>query len=600
MTPKSRRGLRVVAAATLGAVLGLLLFLFTYQPPTPAPKPKGRAPAGLQQETTLGKEIPSRRAPAATPKLVASSPSGGSIAGVHVRVLGDGGLPLAGAQVYFARRGHAMTSRSAAHPTETDNTGICTLSPPFPDGDLLCRARGFIPVVSKRESLKALASDSGTYEIQLVRGLRIAGVVRDIWGKPLGGVQVCALGRYGEDLLDEMGDSLPGEAAAADVATAMSDFTGKFEISGILDFPVYLRIRKVGYVDYAEGGVRMLRSESSTMEITLQPQYRAGVLILDDASGQPIDAMQVSVTAAEGLFRSSSGTDYRAPGDPQDGWNPGTTLGYWCTFRVGDSHTAFSATERARVRVDALGYRPFEGVVDLHGPDDQRPLEPLVVRLNSAEGSKGSGRLAVAVKCSTTSVPMSALVRIIDQGAPKTREEEGMIVSVELDASGNGSVGLPVGKYRLRLESMTGSLAWRTRNEWQECEVRDGEVATATFEMKEAVLRVTAVDPKGEKVTAFTVTISPHKEAQPNSPPPPGLLRGSAPVAIVRTERIGKDDILRKLCKVENSDSGTAEIVVNPGKFIVSASKPGFGSAWQIVTVDPGQRTDVSIRLKEE
>lgn len=254
--------------------------------------------------------------------------------------------------------------------------------------------------------------------LRLPQGLRIAGTCVGPGGVGLPGIRLCGaacLLPVGLDVAGEAGPPNPGR----DLATAVTDADGRFELRGLSPGPVRVEVVSDGWCQAGPAlstttrpgaALQPLTVEAGTLDLRIElAALRVFRLQLEeDPGGEPVPASVVSldVLAAPGVLpltiASYAGSPPRLRLEPERVAEP---LGAWSLvpgrldgWSLGDG----SATQ-ARVRVSAPGYEPAELDVPLLRPAEltaQRPGPSVRLKAQSAgpcavvvDTSRSTGRL---------------------------------------------------------------------------------------------------------------------------------------------------------------------------------------------------------------
>lgn len=382
--------LAVVAGATCG---GLLLLGTRSGAPTLAPRQLVAVPIRPAKPAQLSETV--KASPAGS-----EVKSGIPLPAIRGLVVSSESKPLSGVMLYFANLSETVVRRSATRYCTSDDAGLFRLEIPeeCPDSVVAWR-QGYLPLVLRRSDLEIRARQGLEERLVLESGQSIGGTVRDLWGNPVPGVLVEALGVHGKDISLMKDSGLPGPSAGFDYQPTYTDESGKFLIRGIGMFPMWLTAKKIGYVDFTNGVDNAVMNGASDIVLLLSPQCRVGVKLLDSVTREPVRVASIQLYSERPDDRPglASSTLVAAPATGQrDGWGEdGAT--YWASFRVADARTVSRTPIPTVVEVTACGFRPARVTAEARFPDDPRWGEAQEILLQRSDVNMAWGTLKVRV-----------------------------------------------------------------------------------------------------------------------------------------------------------------------------------------------------------
>lgn len=347
-----RLALGLLAAALLAGVAALAFALFR----GPGGDPKGGASPRPAEERGAVAAPPAAVArpetPAADPPLGTSSavetgsrgvvgparPVGlpaGTRQSLSGRVVGAGS-PVAGAQVlYETRDGTPLLE------VTSDARGAFEIAAPYPleDGLILIRARGFAPLETGPHAIRG-GERRFVGNLEVSRGVPLAGKVTDASGTPIAGAQV------------NLRAAGPGGGFNRHVQRATGDEAGRFRFPDAPRGDVLIEARAQGFGSRAQD----LQHGAATDEVTIELLPERQLLIeVRDARGAPVPEARVHLR----------------PHDPRSAVTETTTDAAGIARATGLGSLVWE------VRVEAVGYRP--GILDRVEADGN----PLAIELSS-------------------------------------------------------------------------------------------------------------------------------------------------------------------------------------------------------------------------
>lgn len=447
---------RRILPALLGMAVGLAVVTWHLVRSSRGPEPEV---SGKSLDLPVRGVRPVELAAQGRPRSIQPRPSEART--LRVRVVGSRRQPLADGAVRAVEPGALLASDIDARPVAAAGEGgVFTVQREAPGGrvwDWVVEAPGYIPRLLEAATVKELASDE--IEVSLEEGLTLRGRIVDDLGQPVGGAAVAALGRLGTAILLVGRDRL-GSVAAADLAAAVSEDDGSFEIRGVAGLPVAVRAWKASYLE------ANARSTTPALDepLILKSLKRVAVEVLDADLLVPVPTSQL----VGGIFGEYVQTYLSRLSRTSDGLWPGWdrehrvySMSVVRALRGQGSEDRGPLRGPVRLSFGAPGYAVVEVEVPptpLAAVGTSPPVRALL-RRTSPRSDDGAVRVRVSGRHAARIDPLTVSV-VAEASTDAQRPSAPHRVHAWRDAEGLATFELPSGDYRLKLASGTGWAGW--------------------------------------------------------------------------------------------------------------------------------------------
>jgi len=444
-------------------------------------------------------------------------------------------------------------------------------------------AKDHRPLTVRPVTLRASAV-GGTATIDLKRGLHISGTVVTPWGAPVANADVVGYGRYGADFDGTEELFLPGPEDAGEVLRTRSDAEGKFELSGVGDFPIRIQASKAGYSWKTDSEQQpfFVDRETDHVRLVLRPRLVAGLRIVDRTTGEIVRDFEVRTPRSEGPLTGRTAACRMLPGTIRD-------LGF--SYREGEwwllgcsSDNALSVEDPVRVfaRVRASGYEDATDVLLRLRPLDESALSsPTLVALTPTEPpGRGLLRVRVAHIIAGLRLPWANIrVEELRSGSEASSSSKPFAWTFRVDLDENGramrALRLPPGQYRIRVAAGTGWAMWSPPSEdpWATVSITESpSEEEVSLRFVAALLRISASLESGAPIGMFSLMV--HNV----DPPAPGVHRAVARMVAALSEEnerwwLQYGNPYRAHLRLE---PGAFDLLLRPGRYYIKVTKTGY------------------------